>query len=141
MLCLTFLFIGFLFAALMFYVGIIGGENARKEYRETRSMQKIQQFALSQKNDKSGSTQIPEKKESRVGKFLTDYEPFYIFGIIPLLLIGFSLTKISFTSLPNNNPLNMSDLTRRCGVLMCASFFISPGLLLLYIWMIKVGIF
>jgi hypothetical protein len=119
---------------------MIGTEKARKEYRETRSNQKIQQFALSLKNDNSGSTQIPEKKESRVGKFLTDYEPVLIFWIIVLLFIGFSLIKFSFTSLPKNNPLNMSDLTRRSLVLMCASFFLSPGLLLLYIWKIKVGI-
>ncbi len=138
--CLTFLMIGILFAALMFYVGMIGTENARKEYRETRSMQKIQEFGLSQKNDNSENTQIPEKKESRVEKFLAEYEPFYIFWIIVLLFIGFSLIKFSFISMPKNNPLNMSDLTRRSLVLMCATFFLSPGFLLLYIWTIKVGV-
>jgi len=148
--CLIPLGIGFLFAALMFYFAVISTEKARNHYQAKKLQESIQ--GISQINvmpkmpafpgDKSTPTPTPvptPKPEKDWRKKLGDYEIGSPMLALPFLLFGLWLASVAFGTLPARNPFGLSDLLRRSILLMVCSFVISPALLLLYLWALRIG--
>ena len=144
-LCLIPLFVGFLFAAMMFYFAFISTENASRHYQAKRlekSIQGISQQSAMPKmpdfmNSKSTPTPTPTpmpKPERDWRKKVGDYEIGTPMLALPALIFGLWLASIAFGTLPARNPLGLSDLTRRSLLVTICSFVISPALLLLYLW-------
>ncbi len=150
-LCLIPLAVGFLFAALMFYFAVISTENARRHYQAKKMQESIQ--GISKINgmpqmprfpgDKSTPTPTPiptPKPEKDWRKKIGDYEVGHPMMALPALIFGLWLASIAFGTLPARNPLGLSDLTRRCLLAMICSFVLSPAILILYIWALRIGL-
>jgi len=149
-LCLIPLFIGFLFAALMFYFAFISTENARRHYQAKRLEKSIQgisqQSAMPKMPDFTNSKRTPiptpiptPKPEKDWRKNVGDYEIGSPMLALPALIFGLWLASIAFGTLPARKPLGLSDLTRCSLLVMICSFVISPALLLLYLWALRIG--
>jgi hypothetical protein len=70
------------------------------------------------------------------------YEVQLLLVAIPLVFLGvsFLLTVIGRRPLPERNPFHLHDSLRRSVLAMVCSFILSPGLLILYIWALRVGL-
>ena len=143
-LCLIPLFISLFFAALMVYFAFISSEKARRHYQAKkmeRSIRGINQtkmpdFMNGKGTPTSTPTPIPDRDwRKKVG----DYEIGTPMLALPALIFGLWLAYIVFGTSPARNPLGSSDLTRRSFLIMICSFVISPALLLLYLWALRIG--
>ncbi len=147
-LCLIPLFVGFLFAALMFYFAIISTENARRHYQAKKLLENIQGIVQpinipKPSWDKTTPTPTPTptpKPEKDWRKKIRDYEISSPMLAVPVLIFGLYLAFITVGTLPARNPFGLSDLLRRSVLAMACSFLISPALLLLYLWALRIGL-
>jgi len=136
------------FRALMFYFAFISTENARRHYQAKKLEKSIQgisqQSAMPKMPDFTNSKRTPTptpmpKPEKDWRKNVGDYEIGSPMLALPALIFGLWLASIAFGTLPARNPLGLSDLTRRSILAMTCSFVISPALLILYIWALRMG--
>ncbi|MCY7347812.1 MAG: hypothetical protein LH614_16560 [Pyrinomonadaceae bacterium] len=147
-LCLIPLAVGFLFAALMLFLAVISTENSRRHYQAKRLLENIQgivQPIIIPKPswDKTTPTPTPTptpkpKKDWR--KKIGDYEIGAPMLAVPALIFGLYLAFVTVGTLPARNPLGLSGLMRRSILAMACSFLISPALLLLYLWALRMGL-
>ncbi len=145
-LCLIPLIIGFLFATLMFYFAVISTKKARNHYKAGKlaeSVQKLGQIDFSPEwmKDENKPTPTPTPlKEKNWREYFTEYEPLTPLFILPFLVFGLYLSSMIFTSLPDHNPFDLSDLMRRSFLAMICSFALSPAILILYLWALRIGL-
>lgn len=129
------LVVGFLFAVLMVYLGVISTEKARDHYRSKKVEVSIQKMMRS---INPGNTQPPVKEKN----WFLKYEVQLLVFALPLAIVGFRLVWMAIVSgeLPDRNPLGLSDSMRRSLLAMVSLFILSPAFLLAYIWALRVGV-
>lgn len=135
-LCLIPLVFGFLFASAMFYLAVNVTEYSREHYQAKMREKKINFNVL--RND--GTTKTRPKPGKTWRETIEDYEFQILVIALPLLVFGLGLASITVGTLPERNPLGLSDLMRRGVLAMACLMVISPAILLLYIWTLRIGL-
>jgi hypothetical protein len=133
---------GILFSILMIFLGVISTQKARDHYRSKKLMRSIQQIGRIRLGP-GGLVNSPEPPAAAPVKrknWFTEYELRYPLMVLPLFIVGFSLVRLLFGSLPERNPFSVSDSMRRSLLAMVCLLLLSPAFLILYLWSLRVGL-
>ncbi|HRH42914.1 MAG TPA: hypothetical protein PKY82_14895 [Pyrinomonadaceae bacterium] len=152
-LCLIPLGIAVLFAMLMLFFAIISTEKAREHFQAKKTQGNIQQMAQKIRetpmmpvfpNDKTLTpTPIPTPTPQKsLLKQMEYYETGYLIMVAPLLVFGLQMAGLTlgFYQPKLKTYLKIPMKLRKSLFAMLTSFTLTPAILILYIWALRVGL-
>ena len=127
---------GLVFAAGMIFFTFTLTESSRQHYQTKKEWSKVDFSAITF----GGKASQKVKREKTWSETFDFYEIQFLILALPLIIFGSVLTTITFGTLPERNPLGLTDLARRGFLGTVCLILLSTGLFILYIWSLRVGL-
>jgi hypothetical protein len=128
---------GLMFAAGMIFFAFTLTESSRQHYQTKKEWSKVDFSAITI----GGKASQKVKREKTWSETFDFYEIQFLILALPLFIFGSGLTRITFGTLPERNPLELSDFARRGFLGMVCLILLSTGIFLIYIWNLRVVLF
>jgi hypothetical protein len=129
---------GLVFAAGMIFLAVNLTENSREHYQTKKQWSKVDFSSITI----SGKSQAQKPKRERTwSETFKFYEIQILIIALPLIITGLGLMSVTLGTLPERNPLGLTDLARRGFLGMVCLILLSTGIFLIYIWTLRVGLF
>jgi hypothetical protein len=126
----------------MLFFAIISTEKARNHYKGNKLAESVQKLRPVRINvpGMNRTDPLPPPPVKKKNWFVK-YELRLPLLAVPLIIVGMNFGLMAIRGqFPERNSFHVDDSIRRSLLVMVCSFILSPGLLILYIWALRVGL-